>query len=128
MIKGITQGGRYLSVSGGTPGSNYVINYSGAQGIGNMRFNTANQNIEIWDGNSWITLNMSYATVQLDNEAISLLDWAKEQQRKQLEREALAKTHPAIANAIEAVKKAEEQLEIITILSKDHEENAKATS
>lgn len=128
MIKGITQGGRYLSVSGGTPYSNYVINYSGAQGIGNMRFNTADQNIEIWDGNSWITLHMSYATVQLDNEAISLLDWAKEQQRKQLEREALAKTHPAIANAIEAVKKAEEQLEIITILSKDHEENAKATS
>lgn len=121
MIKGINQGGRYINVTGGMPGSNYINNFSGAQGVGNMRFNTSNQNVEVWDGNSWLTLQSSYATVQLDDEAIRLLDWAKEQRDRQLEKVTLAKTHPAIANALEAVKKAEEQLEIITILSKEHE-------
>jgi len=126
MIKGISQGGRYITVSGGSPGSNYVNNYSGAQGIGNMRFNTANQNIEVWDGNSWMTLQSSYATVQLDDDAIRLLDWAK---KKMIEEEAmlsLPSDHPAIKiakqnvnRAKQALKEAEEQLKITSILSEE---------
>ncbi len=68
MIKGITQG-KYITVTGGQPGSNYVNNYSGAQGVGNMRFNTSTQNIEIWDGSNWVTFNTSYATVGLSPDA-----------------------------------------------------------
>lgn len=126
MIKGIMQGGRYITVTGGSPGSNYVNNYSGAQGIGNMRFNTSNQNVEVWDGNTWITLQSSYATVQLDEDAIRLLDWAK---RKMVEEEAilsLPSDHPAIKiakqnvnRAKQALKEAEEQLKITSILSEE---------
>lgn len=126
MIKGIMQGGRYITVTGGSPGSNYVNNYSGAQGIGNMRFNTSNQNVEVWDGNTWITLQSSYATVQLDEDAIRLLDWAK---RKMVEEEAilsLPNDHPAIKiakqnvnRAKQALKEAEEQLKITSILSEE---------
>lgn len=126
MIKGIMQGGRYITVTGGSPSSNYVNNYSGAQGIGNMRFNTSNQNVEVWDGNTWITLQSSYATVQLDEDAIRLLDWAK---RKMVEEEAilsLPSDHPAIKiakqnvnRAKQALKEAEEQLKITSILSEE---------
>jgi hypothetical protein len=126
MIKGIMQGGRYITVTGGSPGSNYVNNYSGAQGIGNMRFNTSNQNVEVWDGNNWITLQSSYATIQLDDDAIRLLDWAK---RKMVEEEvmlSLPSDHPAmkiakqnVNRAKQALKEAEEQLKITSILSEE---------
>jgi hypothetical protein len=126
MIKGIMQGGRYITVTGGSPGSNYVNNYSGAQGIGNMRFNTSNQNVEVWDGNTWITLQSSYATIQLEDDAIRLLDWAK---RKMVEEEvmlSLPSDHPAIKiakqnvnRAKQALKEAEEQLKITSILSEE---------
>jgi ActR/RegA family two-component response regulator len=128
MIKGINAGGRYMTIVGGATSSNYINNYSGAQGVGNMRFNTSTQNVEIYDGNNWQTMSTSYATVQLNSEAEALLDWAREQRSKQWEREALAKTHPAVAAAVEAVKRAEEQLEVITILSKEHEKNEQPAS
>jgi hypothetical protein len=119
MIKSINHSGRYITVTGGTPGSNYVNSYSGAQGIGNMRYNTSTQNIEIWDGNSWMTLQTSYATVQLNDEAISLLDWAKEKRGEELKIEELIKTNPAVKLAYDNVLKAQEQLKITTILSTD---------
>lgn len=119
MIKGINQGGRYITVIGGQPSSNYINNYSGAQGVGNMRFNISNQNMEIWDGSTWITLHNSYATVQLDDDAIRILDWAKQEMFKDMEIKNLAKEHPAIAAAQENLRRAKEQLDITIILSKD---------
>jgi hypothetical protein len=128
MIKGIAQGGRYITVTGGSPGSNYINNYSGAQGIGNMRFNTSNQNMEIWDGSTWMTLQSSYATVQLDEEAIRILDWAKKEMIKEIEIKILAKDHPAVSTAYENAKRAKEQLELISILAKKEYDTEKTTS
>lgn len=119
MIKGITAIGRYITVSGGNPGSTYINSYNTGQGIGNMRFNTATQNTEVWDGNSWMVLQTSYASVQLDPEAILLLDWAKEKRAKEIVLENLAKEHPAVKAAYENMKRSEEQLETTIILSKD---------
>jgi hypothetical protein len=119
MIKGINQGGRYITVTGGSPGSNYVNNYSGAQGIGNMRFNTSNQNMEIWDGNNWMTLQTSYATVELSHDASSLLDWAREKRDEEWKIKELIKTNPAVKIAYDNLLKAQEQLKITTILSTD---------
>jgi hypothetical protein len=131
MIKGISQGGRYIAVTGGSPGSNYVNNYSSAQGVGNMRFNTSNQNMEVWDGNTWMTLQSSYATVQLDEEAIRILDWAK---KKMFEEEvllSLPSDNPAVKiarqnvnRAKQALKEAEDQLKITEILSQNEEHAA----
>ena len=119
MIKSISSGGRYLNVYGGSPGTNYINNYSGAQGIGNMRFNTGNQNVEIYDGNGWIQLASAYATVGLDQEAVDLLDWAKAKRDEDRRIEKLIETNPSVKIAYEAVVKAQEQLQITTILSKD---------
>jgi hypothetical protein len=119
MIKSISKTGRYLQVNGGNAGTNYINNYSGAQGIGNMRFNTGNQNIEIYDGNGWIQLSGAHATVGLDSEAVDLLDWAKAKREEERKIERLIETNPAAKIAYEAVVKAQEQLKITTILSKD---------
>ena len=95
MIKSINSNSRYLGISGGE-GGNYINHFSGAQGVGNMRFNTVDQRIEIWDGTSWIQLATGHATVGLDAEAIELLDWAKAKRQEEQRLKSLAKQHPGI--------------------------------
>ena len=95
MIKSINSNSRYLGISGGE-GGNYINHFSGAQGVGNMRFNTVDQRIEIWDGNIWKELDMQYVSVGLDQEAVELLDWARDKRQQDLRIKKLAKQHPGI--------------------------------
>jgi hypothetical protein len=111
MIKSVTQSGRYTQVSNGNA-STYVNGYSGAQGIGNMRFNTTSQSIEVFDGNNWITLNMSYATVGLTGEAESLLDWARQKKDEELRLQEMIKKYPGL-------KKAKENFDLVLNIVKD---------
>jgi hypothetical protein len=120
MLKDITATGRYVTVTGGDT-STYINGYSGLQGVGNMRYNTSNQNMEVFDGNNWVQLNMGYASVGLNGEAESLLDWARKKRDEEFAIQALAKTHPAVKAAVEAVERAQEQLKLIRDLSVEHE-------
>ena len=112
MIKGINPSGRYITVVNGSS-SNYINNYSGAQGVGNVRYNTTNQNMEVFDGNSWQMLNMNYASVGLNSDAESLLDWAQQERNRQFKREQLIKDNPALQKAYEAIKRAEDNFDIL---------------
>jgi hypothetical protein len=120
MIKNITPIGRYITVSGGNS-STYVNGYSGAQGVGNMRFNTSTQNMEVFDGNSWMTLNMDYASVGLNNEAESLLDWARKKRDEELTWQNLAATSEAVKIALDNLEQARQQLDITAKLARDYE-------
>jgi hypothetical protein len=120
MIKSIAPIGRYFTVTGGNA-STYVNGYSGAQGVGNMRYNTNNQCIEVFDGTSWIMLNMDYASVGLNNEAESLLDWAKKKRDEELAWESLAKDNQAVKIALDNLEKARQQLDITAKLARDYE-------
>ena len=100
MIRDVVTGGRYMQgVSGQL--STYVNGYSGLQGVGNMRYNTSNQNMEVYDGASWVTLNMGYAGVGLSQEAESLLDWARQRRAEELELKARMEQHPGLRDAYE---------------------------
>ena len=121
MIKDVTASGRYMTVYSGST-STYVNGYSGLQGVGNMRY-TSSQNMEVFDGNNWIQLGMGIATIGLNGEAESLLDWARRKRDEELQLNALAETHPAVKSAMEAVKRAQEQLQLIRDLSVEHETN-----
>ena len=123
MIKNITPIGRYITVSGGNS-STYVNGYSGAQGVGNMRFNTSTQNMEVFDGNSWMTLNMDYASVGLNGEAESLLDWARQKRDEELAWESLAKENQAVKIALDNLEQARRQLDITTKLARDYEKTS----
>lgn len=112
MIKGITPQGRYVTVSGGGA-STYINNYSGLQGVGNMRYNTTSQMMEVFDGNNWIQLGMDYVSVGLNGEAESLLDWARKERERQLKREQLIKDNPALQKAYEAIQRAEANFDIL---------------
>jgi len=120
MIKYITSTGKYMNVVGG-PSTNYINNYSGAQGIGNMRFNTSNQNIEVYDGSNWVTLNMGNATVGLNYRAEELLDWAEKKRQEELETQALAETNTTIRDLVNQIKEKQEQIRIVKTLIKEEE-------
>lgn len=127
MIVSVFQSGRYMQVTGGSS-STYVNNYSGAQGVGNMRYNTSSQNIEVFDGSNWQPINMGAVSVGLNSEAEQLLDWAREQRNQQLAYESMAKDNPAIKNALDNLKRAEQQLDLVYKLSKDYEDDGVLTS
>ena len=113
MIKGINSSSQYITVHGGSPGSTYVNNYSGGQGVGNVRYNTSNQSMEVYDGNGWQMLTMGYATVDLSYDAQQLLEWARKERDNQLKREQLIKDNPALQKAFEAIQRAEANFDLI---------------
>jgi hypothetical protein len=119
MIKSIHSSSPFLTVSGGNPGSTYIGNYSNSPGVGNMRYNPSNQNIEVYDGSTWIILSAHHATVNLSNEAVSLLEWARKKRDEELELERLAQTSPAIKDLVMQVKEKEEQIRVVQALIKE---------
>jgi hypothetical protein len=117
MIKNISSSGKYINVIGESV-ANYINNYSGAQGVGNIRFNTANQNMEVYDGNNWILLQMGYVNVGLNSRAEDLLDWAEKKMTEEFELEALANSNPTIKDLMETIKQKQEQISIVKALIK----------
>ena len=94
MIKSVNSSGRYIQTGGGIPMSPYFS--PGAQGAGQMRFNTNSNNIEVWDGVAWKEISNNYASVGLTSEAESLLDWARTKRDEDLKFKALMELHPSI--------------------------------
>jgi hypothetical protein len=115
MIKDILPSSEYLRVTL-NPNSTYINGQSGLHGVGNVRYNTTNQNLEVYDGKSWIMINMGVARVGLDSEAVDLLNWAKKQKEQQEKLERLAKDNVTIQDAINQLHKAEERITIVAAL------------
>lgn len=117
MIDSILGGSAYLNVASYN-GSTYVNGYSGLQGVGNMRYNTTSQRIEIFDGNNWIQMNQGSATISLSLEAVELLNWAKQKRIEELELNELANEHPTIKDLVEQIKTKKEQIKMVQTLLK----------
>jgi hypothetical protein len=120
MISNVFPTGRYVQVSGGNA-STYVNGYSGAQGIGNMRYNTSSQRMEVFDGSSWVMLNMGSASVGLSPEAESLLDWARDKRNEELMWQSLANDNKAVKIALDNLEQARQQLDITAKLAREYE-------
>ena len=119
MIKSIHSSSPFLTVSGGNPGSTYIGNYSNAPGVGNMRYNPSNQNIEVYDGSTWIILSAHHTNINLSDEAVSLLQWARQKRDEELDIERLAQTSPAIKDLITQIEEKEEQIRVVQALIKE---------
>jgi hypothetical protein len=119
MIKSIHSSSPFLTVSGGNPGSTYIGNYSNATGVGNMRYNPNNQNIEVYDGSTWIILSAHHTNINLSDDAVSLLEWARKKRDEDLERERLAQTNPVIKDLVNQIKDKEEQIKVVQTLLKE---------
>ena len=119
MIKSLSTNGPFITVSGGNPGSTYIGNYSNAPGVGNMRYNPNNQNIEVFDGSTWIILSAHHAYVSLTPDAVSLLEWARKKRDEELELARLSESSPVIKDLITQVKEKQEQIKIVQTLIKE---------
>jgi hypothetical protein len=120
MIKNITASGRYVQVTGGNA-STYINGNHGAQGVGNMRYNTSNQCMEVYDGNTWIMINLDHASVGLNVEAEALLDWARKKRDEELAWESLAKDNQAVNIALNNLEQAKRQLDVTAKLAREYE-------
>ena len=119
MIKSIHSNSPFLTVSGGNPGSTYIGNYSNSPGVGNMRYNPNSQNIEVYDGSTWIILSSQHSTINLSDEAVGLLQWARQKRDEELELARLAQTSPVIKDLVNQIKDKEEQIKIVQTLIKE---------
>jgi uncharacterized membrane protein YfbV (UPF0208 family) len=115
MIKGLL-GDSYIFVSGGDTAVPYVTQNTQNPMQGMIRIN--GNVMEAFDGTRWITMNTSYATVMLKPEYAVVLDWAAKKMQEEKEMQALAEKHPAIADLVDAVEKAQEQLQMTAALVK----------
>lgn len=120
MIKTVNGQGRYVMVNGGFPATTYINTSSGYMNVGDVRFNTNMQMLEVYDGNRWVEINTSHASVGLTPDAESALDWAIHKRNEEMALEAKAKDNPAIADLLNQRKTIDEQIKVIEILTKDN--------
>jgi hypothetical protein len=110
MIKGL-MGGNGLNVNGGNTSLPYVSQNNTNPMQGMLRI--SGTDIQVFDGNSWMNLSSSYATVELNGESQSLLKWAREQRELELARTKLIENNPALENAYKAILRAEANFDIL---------------
>jgi hypothetical protein len=84
-----------------------------------MRYNPNSQNIEVFDGSSWIIMQGASASISLDVQAINILRWAEQKMLEEAERNKLAETSPAIKDLMNQIKEKEEQIKIVQSLIKE---------
>lgn len=111
MIKGIA-GGQGIVAGGGSMNYPYIPQNPNNPIQGMIRI--SGQDMQVFDGSSWIALNASYANVSLDQDTQDLLQWARAQRTMSLNRMTLAQNNPALMKALEAVKRAEDNFELLT--------------
>lgn len=125
MIKGLMGNGSVV-VNGGNTSVPYVNQNNSNPMQGMVR--VWGSDMQVFDGNNWLTMSTSYATVELNGEAQSLLQWARDQKAKQADREARIKKNPALQKAFENIQRAEENFDLIDALVKDYIANEEVTT
>lgn len=111
MIKGImgTQGVR---VSAGDVSTPYINNNSSNPMQGMIRL--WGTDFQVFDGNTWVQLASSYATVSLDPDTQDLLLWARKQREQERARASLIENNPALENAYKAILRAEQNFDMLS--------------
>ena len=97
----------------GPDSSPYVGQNGPAAGM--VRFNTSSQQLEAYDGSIWHRI-ANNENVGLTHEAVEAIQWARAKIQEEAKLKELAKQHPGVADAMDALKRASEQLEIIVKL------------
>jgi hypothetical protein len=113
MIGSVHGSGKYMQIVGGSV-STYINSHNGSQNVGNVRFNTTAQRMEVYDGNSWIAINMGGVNIGLNQEAESLLDWAKRKRNDEEQLKILMERHPGLRDL-------HDKLEMMKVLCHEEE-------
>jgi hypothetical protein len=118
MIKGVNAGNG-IQVNGGYVSWPQFYNNQNTSGntlVGQVRYNGSTQTMEVYDGHTWLMMANSYPTVELSGEVQSIINWARMKIAEESRIRELAAKHPSVADALEAVARAEEQVKIVAAL------------
>ena len=110
-------GNQGVIVSGGNTSVPYVNQNSSNPMQGIIRI--WGSDMQVFDGTAWINMATSYATVSLDAEAQSLLEWARKQRQLEMNRASLIENNPALENAYRAILRAEQNFDILSKFVED---------
>lgn len=110
MIRNIT-GGPGVIVNGGNNVSPYINQNTNNPMQGMIRM--SGSDFQVFDGSSWQQLATAYPSVSLDGETQDLLQWARTQRQLEMNRKTLIENNPALAKAHKAIKRAEDNFDIL---------------
>lgn len=124
MIKGL-MGGQGVNVNGGNTSVPYVTMNNSNPMQGMMRI--WGSDMQVFDGNNWMTLSTSYATAELDAHTQSLLKWVEAQRTMAFNRMEAVQKNPALTKAYEAIARAEANFDILAkFVEHDNDTTSKA--
>ena len=84
-----------------------------APSSGMLRYH--NNQLQVYDGSSWLLMSGT-ANVGLSPEAEEIMNWARKKMQEEAEARAMAEQYPAVADAMGAVREAEQQLKTVVAL------------
>lgn len=77
-----------------------------SQSAGQMRFNTNTQQVDVYDGNNWISMSQN-VTVRMSFTAEEAIRWATEKMKEENELKAKMEKYPTLKSAYEQYKMVE---------------------
>jgi hypothetical protein len=117
MISGIIPG-QGITVSGAYGGALPYINSNSSNPMqGMLRVNGSS--MQVFDGSSWLNIGSQLPTVELNGAAMSAINWAQIKMAEEAELQELAKKHPAVADALNAVNEAHNKLKVLVALTQE---------
>jgi hypothetical protein len=118
FINNITSNSPYLTVQTYQGNKPYIS--PGSQSAGMLRLNTNTQQVEVYDGMSWMTLGGGYSTIELSPVVQTAINWVMEQMAKESKMKEMAQKHASVQAALDNVEQAKRELDLIYELAKDH--------
>lgn len=118
MIKAINTGSG-LQVDGGYTNWPSFYNNSASTNntlVGQVRYNGSAQCMEVYDGMTWLSISAAFPMVSLSPHVQAVVEWAQKKMAEETRLENLAQEHPIVADALEALHRAQEQLKIVELL------------
>lgn len=118
MIKGINTGTGLQVNNGYTSWPNFYNNAAtrGNTLVGQLRYNGSSQNLEVYDGVSWLIMQSTYPTVELAPHVQAVVVWAQTKMAEESRLVELAKENPTLRDALDALHRAQEQVKIVEAL------------
>lgn len=118
MIKGIATGIGLQAMNNYTNWPSFYNNSASNNNtlVGQVRYSGSSQNLEVYDGMTWLSMPAAHPTVELSSEVQSILNWAKAKMVEEARLNELARQHSSLADALTELKRAEEQVRIVAAL------------
>jgi len=97
-------GGEYLNVTSNKGAQPYISMGTGQPMVGALSYDHNSQHMKVYDGGGWQTIGGGSATVNLSQNAISILKWAENKMREEQELQAWCNSSPAIKDLVSEMR------------------------